>query len=214
MGQKRLVFETFRTRLNQFTKIKIMKKILLTFLAAGSLISAEASVFLYSVSLNGASEAPTNASPAFGSGTFAYDDVARTLAINISFSGLSGTTTVAHIHGSTATPFTGTAGVAHGLVGFTTGLQSLTYSNLVDLSSSAAYGSAFMAANGGTALNAEAGFASHMAAGKMYLNIHSTSYPGGEIRGFLTAVPEPSSLAMLGLGALALAVRGRKAIGK
>jgi hypothetical protein len=46
-----------------------------------------------------------------------------------------------------------------------------------------------------------------MAAGEAYWNIHSTTFPGGEIRGFLVAVPEPSSLALLGLGAVGLAAR-------
>jgi hypothetical protein len=33
-----------------------------------------------------------------------------------------------------------------------------------------------------------------------YLNIHTTSFPGGEIRGFLSPVPEPSAWAMMFLG--------------
>ena len=40
---------------------------------------------------------------------------------------------------------------------------------------------------------------SAMAAGKTYWNIHSTTFTGGEIRGFLTAVPEPTALALFGL---------------
>jgi CHRD domain/PEP-CTERM motif len=39
-----------------------------------------------------------------------------------------------------------------------------------------------------------------LAAGDAYLNIHTTVNPGGEIRGFLHAVPEPSTWAMLLLG--------------
>jgi hypothetical protein len=33
--------------------------------------------------------------------------------------------------------------------------------------------------------------------GETYLNIHTTSFPGGEIRGFLTQVPDDASTAML-----------------
>jgi len=36
--------------------------------------------------------------------------------------------------------------------------------------------------------------------GDAYLNIHTTNFGGGEIRGFLHAVPEPSTWAMMILG--------------
>lgn len=51
---------------------------------------------------------------ATGSGTLAmtYDDIAHTLDINASWSGLSGNTSNAHIHCCTSAPNTGTAGVA------------------------------------------------------------------------------------------------------
>ena len=51
-------------------------------------------------------------------------------------------------------------------------------------------------------------------AGEFYLNIHSQTFTGGELRGTLaptTAVPEPSSVALLGLVfGSALARRRRK----
>src|SRR3954467_5497169 len=60
-----------------------------------------------------ASLAP-EASGATGSGntTVIIDDVADTLKIHIDWTGLSGTTTVAHIHCCPAAPFTGPASVA------------------------------------------------------------------------------------------------------
>src|SRR5256885_4156404 len=87
-----------------------MKKILLSALTAGSLMSAHAALLQYSVSLDGPSE-PTP-SLGTGSGTANYDDSAHTLQLQVSFSGLTGTTTASHIHAATASPFSGTANVA------------------------------------------------------------------------------------------------------
>jgi hypothetical protein len=49
-----------------------------------------------------------------------------------------------------------------------------------------------------------------MFAGKSYLNIHTTAFPGGEIRGFLTLVPEPGTFALLGLGAIGMAMHSKR----
>jgi hypothetical protein len=40
-----------------------------------------------------------------------------------------------------------------------------------------------------------------------YLNIHTTLFPGGEIRGFLIT-PEPATLLLLSIGLIALGISG------
>jgi len=189
-----------------------MKKIIPAVLLVCSLASARATLFQYSVTLDGPSESPANASPGTGSGFVNYDSTAHTLQMQVTFSGLTGNVTQSHIHAPTASPFTGTSGIAIGntsLPGFPLGATFGTYSALLDLTQSSLYNSSFLAANGGTAAGAEAAVTGYMASGRAYWNIHSTTFPGGEIRGFLVAVPEPSTLALAGLGVLGLAVRAR-----
>lgn len=187
-----------------------MKKILFPVLALCGLVSAQAAVFQYSLTLNGANESPANASPGFGTGFVNYDNVLHTLQLQVTFSGLTGTTTASHIHGATAAPFAGTAGVATttpSFAGFPLGVSSGSYANTLDLTLTSSYNASYITANGGTTASAEAALAAAMAAGKTYFNIHTTTFGGGEIRGFLTAVPEPSSLALAGLAGLGFVTR-------
>ena len=167
----------------------------------------------YNVALSGPNESPANASPGFGSGTVIFDDVLHTMAVNLSFSGLTGTTTASHIHAATTTAGTGTSGVATttpSFAGFPLGVTSGTFSSTLDLTLSSSYNPSYVTANGGTTATAEAALEAAALAGKAYFNIHTSTFGGGEIRGFLTATsatPEPGTVmlsagALLALGAL------------
>jgi hypothetical protein len=189
-----------------------MKKMLLSVSAAFSLLSAQAAVFQYSVTLDGPSE-PT-ASAGTGSGTVNYDDVLHTLELQVTFSGLTNAgsgTTASHIHAPTVAPGSGTAGVATttpSFAGFPLGVTSGSFSNTLDLTQASSWNATFVGTN--TLANAESRLAAAMEGGQAYWNIHSQQFGGGEIRGFLVPVPEPSTLALLGLGAGALVWRLRR----
>lgn len=125
------------------------------------------------------------------------------MGIEVDFQGLSGNSTVAHIHGPTAVPLIGTASVittTPTFLNFPAGVNLGTYSNILDLLASTTYRAGFITANGGTTTGARNAFLAALNGQKAYFNVHSSTFPGGEIRGFFQEqVPAP--LPVLGAGA-------------
>jgi hypothetical protein len=144
---------------------------------------AAANIIVYSVGLFGTESVPVNASTASGFATVTVDDVANTVAVVLSFSGLTGgNASAAHIHCCVATTANGPVVIPF------TGFPAAT---------SGTYSNTFLGVSAANIAGIEAGLA--------YINIHNAIFPGGEIRGnILTKVPEPGSLSLVGLAALAL----------
>ncbi len=109
----------------------------------------------YNIVLEGIQEVPRRATPAIGSGTVVVNTADRTLTYNVSYGGLLGTVTVAHFHG----PANRDAGA---------GVK-------IDITASP---------NSGTVTYLEADEADILA-GRWYYNLHSTTFPAGELRGQL-----------------------------
>jgi hypothetical protein len=153
---------------------------------------------------------------ATGTGTLmlAYDDLARTLWIDALWSGLSGTTTNAHIHCCTASPNTGTAGVALAqagtLPGWVNGITAGSYQRLVDLSLANQYSGTYLTISGGTTALAEKRLIDNLMSGQAYFNIHTSTFGGGEIRAFVSKVPEPAAYALVVTGLLAAGLFSRR----
>ena len=169
----------------------------------GLTANAIATPITLTATLTGPNESPPNSSLATGFAKVVYDGAAHTLGLNVSFSGLSGADTAAHIHCCTIAPFTGTAGVATAIPvfpGFPIPVTSGTYSHLFDLTQADFWNPSFVTAHGGTPQSAEAFFAPALLLGETYLNIHTENNTGGEIRGFLVETPEPATLALVGAG--------------
>jgi hypothetical protein len=185
---------------------------LVVFLFAAAISTqATAAVITYSAFLSGPSESPPNSSTGTGIAIVVVDDVLNTMHVHVEFTGLSAGTTASHIHAATAAAFTGTAGVATTtptFAGFPLGVTSGTYDNTLDLTMASSYNPAFVTANGGTPASSEAALLAGIAAGRAYLNIHTSNFPSGEIRGFLAQSPEPASITLWGLGVIGCLVAG------
>lgn len=171
--------------------LRTIKKALLLFIVffgASTISNGQ----IYWASLSGPAEVPPNASPGTGNALITIDAVANTMRVQATFSGLLAGVTASHIHAATAVPGTGTAGVATTVptfTGFPSGVTAGTYDRTFNMLLASSYNPSYITNNGGTPASAWAALRAAIGAGRSYLNIHSTMFPGGEIRGFLTACP-------------------------
>jgi hypothetical protein len=161
---------------------------------------------IFITTLAGDNEVPPTDSDATGSATVMLDgDI---LTVDISWADLEGgTAAAAHIH--CCVPTGVNTVVAIPFTGFPATLSG-SYSNTFDLTDPAVYGGDFLLNTGGTAAGAQAALVAGLAAHMAYTNIHNATFPGGEIRGQLSAVPEPTTLLLLGSGLCAAIARRRR----
>ena len=143
---------------------------------------AMATTFNFAFPIDGLQEVPPNGSPHAGIGLASYNDVTGFLDWNIAWSGLSGAITGMHFHGPA--PFGVNAGIQVNIGGIS-GLVSPSI--------------------GSTPINALQGV--DLNSGLWYVNIHSTVFPGGEIRG--QVIPAPASMSLLAIGGLIVTRRRR-----
>lgn len=186
-------------------------------LAAALGVGPSAAAQSWSTTLSGASEGTT--SPGTGSATFSLS-AANIFSMSIEWANLVGTTTIAHIHCCTTTPFTGFVSPVTPLPtfpGFPTLTTSGTFNADYDLTQPGFFTQAFVDANGGTVASARAAFVNYLFQGRSYLNIHTTAFGGGEIRGFIVGadqvvVPEPATMWLLATGLIGVAVFARRRV--
>ncbi len=150
---------------------------LLAMLCTLALASTAVAQTTYIGVLTGATEVPPVATAATGNATVVLNAAQTQLSISVQFQNLVGVYSASHIHGpapagSNAGVKWGFSGVASGWV-FGAGNQSGTLTNFI--------------VTGITATDV-----TNLNAGNFYVNIHSTLFPGGELRAQLGSAPVPT----------------------
>lgn len=176
-----------------------MKNLISAIAVVGCCLSAvQAATWDVTLELNGGNEVPANSSTATGGGFgvgIRYDDSSNVLSINAAY-GLFGFQPLTSDFSSSGI-YLGAPGEDGPLIVDLSSIQfpitsrSGLYSGNVTLSQAVE---------------------SSLLGGNLYVNIQTAAFPGGEIRGQLTVVPEPGTVALgvLGLGALVWASRRRE----
>lgn len=162
--------------------------LILTFAGLAVLASPASAVIInFTATLSGAQEVPPTPSPATGSAIVTLDTDTNLLSWNITFTAesLLGTTTASHFHGPAP------AGM---------NAPVIVNINLTPGFGSPQIGSATISAEH------EAFFLAELT----YINIHTTTFPGGEIRGQVLMVPEPTSMLLFASGLLPILFAGRR----
>jgi hypothetical protein len=179
--------------------------------ATAMLAPATAHEQTWAAPLLGSSEVPAAATTGHGQATVTIDFDLVTMRVQASFADLIGNVTASHIHCCIAPG--GNVGVASqtpSFTGFPSGVKAGSYDHTFDMSLASSYNAAFITSNGGTVGTAFNALVAGLDAGKAYLNVHTSSFTGGEIRGLLAPVPEPESYALMAGGLAMLALLRRR----
>ena len=138
---------------------------------------------LFTASLNGAQETPPNSSTATGTATVLLSPDEQTARVSLNFSGLSSAQTAAHIHGPAAAGSPGPI------------LFSLPNGNFTD----------FLITPSATDVQ-------NLKNGLLYINVHTSNFLNGEIRGQLATSAAAASVQLSSASYLAGEAAGRVAV--
>jgi len=141
----------------------------------------------FTANLNGAQEPPSGTgSTARGFGTFTLNAAQTQLTFNVVYQGLGSAFAASHFHNAAV-------GVNGSIVrGMNIGTEGPGGTGSPNGTFTGVWSSTDTQPLTPTLV-------SELIAGRIYFNVHSATFGGGEIRGQLSAVPEPATLALSGL---------------
>jgi CHRD domain-containing protein len=165
-----------------------MKKFLfaLVIFLALSLGTAQAQ-WIFQAFLSGINENPPNGSPASGFCMVTLNAAQTQITVDLNWSGLTANATASHIHGP------GGAGTNAAVLFPFSGVPAATAGSIPTQSFAITPTQV-----------------SWLFDGYLYANVHTSTFPGGEIRGQLLLVPEPASASLIGLAAVTAVWRFRR----
>ncbi len=143
------------------------------------------------VGLPGSTQADLGGS---GSATMTFDDVTHVLTWTILYNLNTGPATAAHFHGATNPGDLSGPGIASPV--------RVTILGIAGTSSGTVMGSFDLDALVNSADNS-----ANLLGGLWYVNIHTLTFPSGEIRGQVLRAPEPGAFSLLAVGLAALGIR-------
>ena len=158
------------------------KNIIALMLGCALFVGTASAQTTFQAFLSGLGENPPNASPGTGFGQIILNAAQTQITVDENWSGLVAPATASHIHGP-------------GGVG-TNAAVLFPFSGVPAATAGAIPTQTF------SITPTQVGY---LFSGYLYFNVHTSAFPGGEIRGQALLVPEPSTLALAGLGAAGLA---------
>jgi hypothetical protein len=165
--------------------------LLILFTLAVCVLQLPAATITFNLTMTGDQEVPPVATPASGPAKVVIDDVANTVFVDLSYSGLLTPAINAHIHCCNGPGVNSPVVIPFLPAGFMTGSTSGAFTH--------------------TFTGVAPSLIASLIAGQGYINIHTPAplgFPGGEIRADI--VPEPATLLFVGLGLAGLGLWRRR----